>query len=148
MRLHHVNMVSSDVEGLNDFYQTALGLDAIPQLPAIHVEGYTDNSAGEVKIPARFLSAGDPELLQLHLCAPDEGLSERLRQPVNPLTRGHFAFRCDDIEVAKKRLEDAGIEYADYGVWAVKNWYQIFFVDPIGNVVEIHQVLPDDPGQD
>ena len=30
--------------------------------------------------------------------------------------------------------------YADYGAWAMKGWSQIFFYDPAGNIIEVHQV--------
>jgi hypothetical protein len=39
----------------------------------------------------------------------------------------------------KKRLEEKNIPYSDYGQWAMNGWYQIFFYDPAGNVIEVHQ---------
>jgi glyoxylase I family protein len=38
-----------------------------------------------------------------------------MKHVVNPVERGHIAFRTDDIEAFKKRLEDKGIPYSDYG---------------------------------
>jgi glyoxylase I family protein len=32
------------------------------------------------------------------------------------------------------------VPYSDYGTWAMNGWHQIFFHDPDGNVVEVHQV--------
>jgi glyoxylase I family protein len=26
-------------------------------------------------------------------------------------------------------------------VWAMANWYQIFFMDPDGNMIEVHQPM-------
>lgn len=43
----------------------------------------------------------------------------------------------------KSRLEANGVNYSDYGVWSISNCHQIFFMDPAGNVVEVHQVLAD-----
>jgi glyoxylase I family protein len=40
----------------------------------------------------------------------------------------------------KQRLQDKGIPYADYGAWAMQGWEQIFFYDPAGNIIEVHQV--------
>lgn len=60
-------------------------------------------------------------------------------QPVNPLERGHIAFRTDDIEAFKRRLDEKGVPYADYGGFAMNGWQQIFFYDPEGNVIEVHQ---------
>ena len=54
--------------------------------------------------------------------------------------RGHIAFRTDDIAAFKKRLDEKGIPYSDYGSWAMNGWHQIFFYDPDGNVIEVHQV--------
>jgi glyoxylase I family protein len=76
---------------------------------------------------------------QFHLATRDFGVGFRHKQAVNPLERGHIAFRTDDIEAFKKRLEAKGIPYADYGTWSMKGWYQIFFHDPEGNVIEVHQ---------
>jgi glyoxylase I family protein len=44
----------------------------------------------------------------------------------------------------KQRLEAAGVAYSDYGNWAVDGWQQIFFADPSGFIVEVHQA-PDAP---
>ena len=54
---------------------------------------------------------------------------------------GHIAFRVDDIEELKRRLDAAGIPYSDYGQWAIKNWHQVFVHDPMGNVLEFHQIV-------
>jgi glyoxylase I family protein len=141
IKLHHVNIVSHDVAGLDEFYRTALGLERIPDLPLIEIPGYSDTSSGEIRNPAVFLSAGDPAELQLHLCAPDQYLGARYGHIVSPINRGHIAYRCDDIEAVKLRLEAANIPYSDWGIWAVKGWHQIFFYDPVGTVVEVHQVM-------
>jgi hypothetical protein len=31
------------------------------------------------------------------------------------------------------------VRYSDYGGWAMTGWQQIFFYDPDGNVIEVHQ---------
>ena len=80
---------------------------------------------------------------QVHLAATDLGVAFRTKHVVNPLERGHIAFRTDDIEAFKKRLEEKNIFYSDYGQWAMNGWYQIFFYDPAGNVIEVHQVMND-----
>jgi glyoxylase I family protein len=64
----------------------------------------------------------------------------RTKQAINPLANTHIAFRTDDIEGIKRRLTERGVPYADYGAWAIKGWTQIFFHDPEGNIVEVHQV--------
>ena len=36
-------------------------------------------------------------------------------------------------------LREKNIQFADYGVWAIGGWYQIFLQDPDGTIVEVHQ---------
>ncbi len=85
-----------------------------------------------------FLSDGD---MQMHLAEQDLGVGFRTGQTVNPLHNGHIAFRTDDIEAVKQRLTEKGIAFSDFGTWAMNGWHQIFFYDPDGNVVEVHQVV-------
>ena len=141
MRLHHVNIVTDSMPELDHFYQNVLGIPKMAAPPLIAIDGYSEVRGDAVTNPASFLNAGDPDELQLHLCRRDPYLASRYGHLVNPVTQGHFAFRCDDIEAVKQRLDAHGIPYSDYGEWAVKGWYQIFVHDPVGTVVEIHQVL-------
>ena len=69
----------------------------------------------------------------------------RTGQVVNPVDRGHIAFRTDDLDAVKRRLDEKGIKYSDYGDWAMTGWKQIFFYDPDGNVVEVHQAPAEVP---
>ena len=145
MRLHHVNIVSNNMPELDEFYLDVLGLEKMPQPPMYGIDGYSVTVDGDSgRQPATFINAGDPAELQLHLCLRDPDLARRYNQPVNPVLHGHIAFRCDDIEAVKERLRANDIPFADYGVWAMKGWYQIFLFDPVGTVVEIHQVVDDD----
>ena len=132
IKLHHVNLCSKDVPAMDEFYRTVLDLRPEPSLGEARVteEGY----AGEVA----FLSDGD---VQVHLAERDLGVGFRTGQAINPLECGHVAFRTDAIAAVKRRLEEKGIPYSDYGTWAMSGWHQIFFYDPEGNVVEVHQVI-------
>jgi catechol 2,3-dioxygenase-like lactoylglutathione lyase family enzyme len=40
-----------------------------------------------------------------------------------------------------KHLDEQGIPYSDWGSDAVKGWHQVFFYDPDGNVIEVHQIV-------
>ena len=131
LKLHHVNFCTTDVPTLNEFYRSVLDLEPEPTLNDVRVvtqQGY----AGKVA----FLHDGTT---QFHLAEKDLGVGFRTKQAVNPLDRGHIAFRTDDIAAFKKRLDDKGIPYSDYGTWAMNGWHQIFFYDPEGNVIEVHQ---------
>ena len=81
--------------------------------------------------------------IQAHLAATDLDVAFRTGHVVNPFERGHTAFRTDDIEAFKKRLDEKDILYPDYGLGAMNGWYQIFFHDPADNVIEVHQVMND-----
>jgi glyoxylase I family protein len=132
IKLHHVNVCSKDVPGLEEFYREVLDLAPEPSLEKGRIldkQGYPGSVA--------FLSDGTT---QFHLAEKDYGISFRTGQAINPVERGHIAFRTDDIAAFKQRLKDKGIPFSDYGAWAMKGWEQIFFHDPEGNVIEVHQV--------
>jgi len=132
LKLHHVNYCSKNVPEMEHFYRDILGLETEPSInPASRVtaQGY----AGEVA----FVTDGQT---QFHLAAQDLGVAFRTGHAINPLEHGHIAFRTDDIAGFKKLLEEKGVPYADYGKWAMNGWYQIFFQDPEGNIIEVHQV--------
>ena len=131
LKLHHINVVSTNVPALADFYRSVFDLQPETTLEAGRVkeQGY----AGKVA----FLHDGTT---QFHLAEKDLSVGFKTKQIVNPVERGHIAFRTDDIAAFKKRLTEKGIAYSDYGTWAMHGWHQIFFYDPEGNVIEVHQV--------
>lgn len=131
IKLHHINLCSDDVPAMDEFYRTVLDMEIEPSLNASRVtqQGYAGNVA--------FVTDGTT---QVHLAEKDLGVAFRTKQAINPLERGHIAFRTDDIDAFKQRLEAKGIPYANYGAWAMSGWEQIFFHDPDGNIIEVHQV--------
>ncbi len=80
-------------------------------------------------------------VIQMHLTPKDVLNSFKSGQVVNPLERGHIAYRTDDIEEFMRHLDDQGVPYSDWGSSAVKGWHQVFFYDPDGNVIEVHQIV-------
>lgn len=131
LKLHHLNLCTKNVPEMDQFYREILDLKPEPQMHEIRVtnQGY-DGSVS-------FVTDG---ATQVHLAETDLNCAFRTGQAVNPLERGHIAFRTDDIAAFKKRLEDNGVPYSDYGGWAMSGWQQIFFYDPEGNIIEVHQV--------
>ena len=131
LKLHHINLCTENVERMDDFYRGILGLeeekDGLPVLEK--KKGY----AGDVA----FVSDG---AIQMHLAQKDVGAGFRTGQIVNPVERGHIAYRTDDLAAFKIHLETQGIPYSDWGEKAVAGWHQIFFYDPDGNIIEVHQV--------
>ena len=77
----------------------------------------------------------------MHLAEKDGAVAIKNGQEINPLEKGHIAFRTDDIETFKKILDENKIPFSDYGTTFAKEWYQIFFRDPVGNVIEVHQLV-------
>jgi catechol 2,3-dioxygenase-like lactoylglutathione lyase family enzyme len=131
LKLHHVNLCTTNVPAMDVFYRTVLDMEPEPSLNAVRVreQGYAGNVS--------FVTDGTT---QVHLAEKDLGVGFRTGQAINPVERGHIAFRTDDIDAFKRRLEEKGIAYSNYGAWAMSGWEQIFFHDPEGNIIEVHQV--------
>jgi len=131
LKLHHINLSTNKVTELDRFYRDVIGLDEEAEnlLPTLERnKGFESDVA--------FATDGD---VQLHMAERDIELSFRTGHTVNPAVCGHIAYRTDDIEAFKRHLEEKGVPYSDWGNTAVKGWYQIFFYDPDGNVIEVHQ---------
>ena len=79
--------------------------------------------------------------MQFHLARRNNRAGFNTGHVVNPLYQGHIAFRTDDLDAFKQQLEENNVPYSDYGHAAVQGWHQIFFYDPDGNVVEVHQIV-------
>ncbi|XDZ63887.1 VOC family protein [Alphaproteobacteria bacterium LSUCC0396] len=84
-----------------------------------------------------FVSDGH---IQTHLAQKDLNVRFRTGHIVNPLERGHIAYRTDDLDAFKAHLIAKGIAFSDWGETAVAGWQQIFFYDPDGNIIEVHEV--------
>ena len=78
--------------------------------------------------------------VQMHLAAQDIKAGFKTGHIVNPVAHGHIAYRTDDIQAFMAHLDSLGVPFSDWGDRAVAGWHQIFFYDPDGNVIEVHQV--------
>ena len=130
LKLHHINLSSNNVNKMNEYYKQVLLLDTeTNDLPILErKKGYS----GEVE----FVTDGN---IQTHLAEKDLDVNFKTGHSINPLERGHIAYRTDDLEEFKKHLENKGIKYSDWGETAVAGWKQIFFYDPDGNIIEVHE---------
>lgn len=130
LTLHHINLATENVGRMDTFYREVLGLateeSGLPELEK--GKGY----AGDVA----FVTDG---AIQTHLAQKDMLAGFATGQIVNPVARGHIAYRTDDIAAFKAHLEAQGVPYSDWGNRAVAGWHQVFFYDPDGNVIEVHQ---------
>jgi glyoxylase I family protein len=129
-KLHHVNYSTKDVAATADFYRSVLNLKPVPG----RTEQRDRNHGYSNKV--EFLTDATTEF---HIAEQDLGVAFRTKQSLNPVERGHIAFRVDDIEAFKTMLRHKNIPFADYGRWAMGGWYQIFLQAPDGTVVEVHQ---------
>ena len=135
LEFHHINYVSQDVEELDSFYRNVMKMETIspekfPRTSATKDKGYN----GKIK----FVTEGS---MQMHLAEKDLDVAIKHNQDINPVEKGHIAFRTDDIEEFKRILEENDVPFSDYGTSFAKEWYQIFFKDPVGNVIEVHQLI-------
>jgi catechol 2,3-dioxygenase-like lactoylglutathione lyase family enzyme len=129
--LHHINLSTDKVAEMDVFYRDVLGLERETSgLPALDkTKGYSGDVA--------FVTDG---AIQTHIAERDVLAGFKTGHIVNALSRGHIAYRTDDLAAFKAHLEEKGIPYSDWGHAAVAGWAQIFFYDPDGNVIEVHEV--------
>lgn len=135
LEFHHINVVSEDVPRLHDFYTRVLGLENMPveMFPRTEAE---DGKGFDGDI--RFATDGG---MQMHLAERDLTVAFRNDQALNPVSHGHIAFRTDDLAEVLRTLKANGVPYADYGTTFSAEWHQVFFQDPEGNVIEVHQAV-------
>ena len=131
LKLHHINLSTDKVEEMDRFYRDVMLQEATDEdVPALRMD--EEVYAGDVA----FVS---DVAIHLHIARKDVMAGFRTGQLVNPVLEGHVAYRSDDIEAVKAHLEAEGIPYSDWGTSAVAGWYQIYFHDPDGNVIEVHE---------
>ena len=132
LELHHINLSTQDVKKLQTFYNDILFLDTQSEdLPTLEKKkGYS----GDVSF------VGDGKV-QMHLAQKDLSVNFKTGPFINPVEKGHIAYRTDDIEAFKKHLKKNNIEFTDWGDIGVSGWHQIFFYDPDGNIIEVHQKI-------
>ncbi|MDB3916098.1 VOC family protein [Alphaproteobacteria bacterium] len=135
LEFHHINFVSKDVEKMNNFYKNILDMDSIPieNFPRTE-ETIESGYSGKIN----FVTEGK---IEMHLAERDLNVAFKNKQTINPVDQGHIAFRTDNIKLFIERLTDKRIPFSDYGTTFAKEWHQVFFHDPEGNVIEVHQKI-------
>ena len=135
LEFHHINYVTRNVDKLNNFYKNILQMDSISEenfkrTKATESTGYN----GKIK----FVTEGK---IQMHLAEKNLDIASLNKKHINPVERGHIAFRTDNLEKFISILKKNKINYADYGTTFSAEWHQIFFYDPEGNIIEVHQKI-------
>lgn len=135
LEFHHINFVSKNIDDMNNFYKKILSMDSIPIENFPRTEETADSGySGKIN----FVTEGK---IEMHLAERDLNVAFKNNQTINPVDNGHIAFRTDDIKTFIKRLKKEKIPYSDYGTTFAKEWHQVFFQDPEGNIVEVHQKI-------
>ena len=135
LEFHHINYVTKNVDKLNNFYKNILQMDSISEenfrrTKATKSTGYN----GKIK----FVTEGK---IQMHLAEKNLDIASLNKKHINPVERGHIAFRTDNLKEFISILKKNKINYADYGTTFSAEWHQIFFYDPEGNIIEVHQKI-------
>ena len=135
LEFHHINFVSKNVNTMNDFYTKILEMDSIPIEDFPRTEETADSGySGQIN----FVTEGK---IEMHLAERDLNVAFKNNHTINPVDKGHIAFRTDDIKSFINKLQKECIPYSDYGTTFAKEWHQVFFHDPEGNVIEVHQKI-------
>jgi len=132
LELHHhgirIGKSAEAVEQARQFYTDVLGLEGDTGRP---------NIPG---IPGFWLFVGnDQHTAQIHLMGA-EGRSPMARSDIEDPTIPHVALAVEDIQEARRELDQRGIWY--WQIQGLVGQYsdQVFVRDPFGNVIELHQI--------
>lgn len=117
----HVGIQIANIERSISFYQEVVGLDLLDQF--IHTDG---------KMKLAFLGVNDQIIVELiegyNPDLPDEGKVH------------HIAFKVDNIEAEKKRLQDANVEWIFEDITVLPNGAKyIFFRGPDQEWIEFFE---------
>ena len=135
LEFHHINFVSKNIDSMNEFYINILEMDSIPIEKFPRTEETVDSGySGKIN----FVTEGK---IEMHLAERDINVAFKNNHTINPVDKGHIAFRTDDINSFINKLKKENIPFSDYGTTFAKEWHQVFFHDPEGNVVEVHQKI-------
>lgn len=126
LELHHVGfgVNHAQADAMLDFYRDVLSLPQDPtrwKIPGIY--------GSWINLP------GGP---QLHILGC-EGQSRYAKGPGQDPVSNHLALAVEDVHIAEQELMDRDIAYFTLDNVASPSLKQLFFRDPAGNLVELHQ---------
>ncbi|MGH7355429.1 MAG: VOC family protein [Candidatus Rokuibacteriota bacterium] len=129
IELHHhgirIGPDAAAVKTAYDFYHEVLGLDADGGRPVIPtIDGYWMDVGGTA---------------QIHLMGV-EGQSKFAKGPNQDPSRPHVALAVPDITEAERELERLKVDYWTADSVVGPQSKQLFFYDPFGNMLELHQI--------
>ncbi len=123
--LHHVAVITSDYETSKHFYCTILGLTILS-------ENYREEKKS---YKLDLLIPGTTTQIELF------SFENRPERPSYPEAKGlrHLAFSVENVEKAKKYLEQAGVAVEDIRVDPFTNQKFTFLADPDDLPIEIYE---------
>ncbi|MDF3835275.1 glyoxalase [Cupriavidus basilensis] len=127
LELHHhaVRMPIDKVEAMGTFYGGVLGLD-------------TDAGRWSIPgIPGYFLDMGND--CQIHLLGSD-GPSPYAQGPGKDPVENHVALAVRDILATEAELLRMNVDFWKLDNVAAPELKQLFLRDPVGNLIELHQI--------
>lgn len=114
-RLAHAAVLVTDLDRAKAFYAGALGLEEKPR--------------PDFDFPGAWYDLGECEL---HLMVTPDPLPTAGKRPRRDY---HVAFQVDDLEAARRALEDAGLLFRP----SSSGRGSIFVRDPDGNLIELQK---------
>lgn len=132
LRIQHVGLVVSDLDRARRFYAGALGLEEVPRPRNFAFDGAWFRFGGtEIHLLSDAHATGGAG-------QPDPGAGA-----MRGMTR-HLAFEVDDLELARARLDENGVELEGGPMPRGDGYEQVFFRDPDGHVLELFQWTGED----
>jgi catechol 2,3-dioxygenase len=112
----------ADLDRMQEFYATTVGLELLRRFPAIAFFRIADGVAGHTQILALFDRSGEPDYQPPHAAHT---------------TVDHLAFGIElkDFAAEKARLEGLGVNVTT-AEHAWVHWRSLYLADPEGNTVE------------
>ncbi len=132
LELHHhgirIGTAADDMAKAQTFYGDVLGLQ-------------TDSGRPNIPgIPGFWMYVGNEgNSAQIHLMGA-VGMSPLARGPKEDPTLPHVALAVEDIQEARRELDQRGIWYWQIQGLVGTQSEQVFVQDPFGNVIELHQI--------
>lgn len=129
LELHHhgirIGPSKDDVAKGLKFYTDVMGLSPDPGRPTIPtIDGYWMDVGGTA---------------QIHLMGVD-GQSKFAKGPNQDPSRPHVALAVPDIQEAERELQNLKVDYWSADSVVGPQSKQLFFYDPFGNMLELHQI--------
>ena len=88
LKLHHINLSTNNSSGMSHFYRNVLGLKAETKgLPVLEKKG-------DMMVMSPLCDGH----IQTYLAQKDLNVNFRTGHTINPLERGHIAYRIDDLD--------------------------------------------------